>query len=212
MVRQDKPGWVKAGHGWEGQDSSLKLMDWKTSRRLIVLRRPLLKERKSGGENLICEGAQPKQLGFNFGEIEGQNLQYEYAVLVTSLPDEIRTISQHYRDRADSENIFDELKNQWGGGGYRTQDSKQCRLVARAVGLIYNWWDLYVRLADPDKHLEGITSRPLLLHAVAKQTSHAGQTHIRISSTHERADRVKQFLTRITDFFESLKACAEQFI
>jgi hypothetical protein len=39
---------------------------------------------------------------------------YEYAVLVTSLKDEVRTIAQHYRDRGDSENNFDELKNQWG--------------------------------------------------------------------------------------------------
>lgn len=205
-----KPGWVKAGHGWEGQESSLKLMGWQTSRRVIVLRRSLPQERNSGTEQLICEGPQPKQLGFNFGEIEGQNPQYEYAVLVTSLPDEIRTIAQHYRDRADCENIFDELKNQWGWGGYTTQDLKRCSLVARAVGLIYNWWSLYVRLADPDKHLEGITSRPLLLHAVAKQASHAGQTHIRITSTHGRTDRVKLFLTRITDFFESLKIYAEQ--
>jgi hypothetical protein len=157
------------------------------------------------------EGPQPQQLGFIFGEIEGKNSQYEYAVLVTCLPDEVLTIAQHYRDRADCENIFDELKNQWGWGGYTTQDLQRCRLAARAVGLIYNWWNLYVRLADPDRHLEGITSRPLLLHAVAKQTSHAGQTHLKITSTHGRADRVRQVLSRITDFFESLKSCAEQF-
>ena len=205
-----KPSWEKAGHGWEGQESSLKLMGWKTSRRVIVLRRSLSQDKDPKAQKLLSAGPQPKQLGFDFGEIEGQNPQYEYAVLITSLPDEIRTIAQHYRDRADCENIFDELKNQWGWGGYTTQDLHRCRLVARAVGLIYNWWNLYVRLADPDKHLEGITSRPLLLHAVAKQTSHASQTHIRISSTHGRADLVKKFLTRITDFFESLKTCAEQ--
>lgn len=39
---------------------------------------------------------------------------YEYAVLVTSLPDEVISIAQQYRDRAGSENVFDELKNQWG--------------------------------------------------------------------------------------------------
>jgi hypothetical protein len=205
-----KPGWEKAGHGWEGQESSLKLMGWQTSRRVVVLRRPLSQVKESTLAKLISEGPHPKQLGFNFGDIEGQNPQYEYAVLVTSLSDEIRTVAQHYRDRADSENIFDELKNQWGWGGYTTQDLKRCRLVARAVGLVYNWWNLYVRLADPDKHMEGITSRPLLLHAIAKQTSHAGQTHLRVTSTHGREDRVKQFLTRITDFFESLKVCAEQ--
>jgi len=38
---------------------------------------------------------------------------YEYSVLVTSLADEVVSIVQHYRDRADSENNFDEIKNQF---------------------------------------------------------------------------------------------------
>ena len=39
---------------------------------------------------------------------------FEYAVLVTSLPDDnLLTVAQQYRDRCDAENIFDELKNQW---------------------------------------------------------------------------------------------------
>ncbi|CAN5352036.1 hypothetical protein BH10PSE19_BH10PSE19_15620 [soil metagenome] len=88
------------------------------------------------------------------------------------------SITQHYCDRADSENVFDELKNQWGWSGFTPQDLKRCRFMSRAVALIYNWWNLLVRLAEPDKHLEAITSRPLLLHAVGKQTSHAGQTRI----------------------------------
>ncbi|MCN4144592.1 MAG: hypothetical protein LC437_05905 [Thiohalomonas sp.] len=33
---------------------------------------------------------------------------------MTDLEDDIVTILQHYRDRADCENNFDELKNQWG--------------------------------------------------------------------------------------------------
>jgi hypothetical protein len=31
-----------------------------------------------------------------------------------------------YRDRGDAENVFDELKNQWGWGGFTTQDLKRC--------------------------------------------------------------------------------------
>ena len=49
---------------------------------------------------------------------------YEYVVLVTTLRDELCTLAQHYRDRADIENVFDELKNQWGWGGYTTKDLK----------------------------------------------------------------------------------------
>jgi len=68
------------------------------------------------------------------------------------------------------------LKNHWDWGGFTTQDLKRCRLLARSVALIYNWWSLFVRLADPDHHRDVITSRPLLLQAMARQTQHAGQT------------------------------------
>lgn len=50
------------------------------------------------------------------------------------------TISQLYRDRADAENGFDELKNQWGWGGNTTRDIARCQLTARMVALVYNWW------------------------------------------------------------------------
>ena len=82
---------------------------------------------------------------------------FEYAVLVTSLPDEVLTVAQLYRDRATGENNFDELKNHWGWGGFTTRDLQRCRLMARIVALIYNWWSLFVRLADPDQHTEAIT-------------------------------------------------------
>jgi hypothetical protein len=82
----------------------------------------------------------------------------EYAVLVTSLTEEILTLAQLYRDRADMENNFDELKNQWGWGGFVTKDLLRCQIAARSIALIYNWWSLFVRLADPSKRREAITS------------------------------------------------------
>ena len=36
---------------------------------------------------------------------------YEYSVLVTSLKEELVSLGQLYRDRGESENMFDELKN-----------------------------------------------------------------------------------------------------
>ena len=59
---------------------------------------------------------------------------WEYAALVTSLDNEIVTLGQLYRDRADCENAFDELKNHWGWGGFTTQDLKRCRLLAALGG------------------------------------------------------------------------------
>ena len=41
---------------------------------------------------------------------------WEFAVLMTSLDLEILSLAQLYRDRCDSENPFDESKNQWDLG------------------------------------------------------------------------------------------------
>ena len=57
-------------------------------------------------------------------------------MLVSSLPDEVRMIAQHDRDRGDSENHFDALKNQWAWSGFTTQDRKRCQMMARITALI----------------------------------------------------------------------------
>ncbi|MHB8253130.1 MAG: hypothetical protein ACYDEV_05405 [Acidiferrobacter sp.] len=119
-------------------------------------------------------------------------------------------MSQLYRDRADAENNFDELKSQWGWGGFTTHDLKRCRLIARMVALVYNWWNLFVRLANPHKHHEAITSRPLLLHGVATQTQHGGQTYLTITSQHAKQAAIQAVLTRLATFLSSLKSTAEQ--
>lgn len=109
----------------------------------------------------IVEKQNKSQLCLGFTEIDRGHEIYEYAILVTSLDEGILSIGQLYRDSADAENVFDELKNQWGWGGYTAKDLKRCRLVARSLALVYNWWSLFVRMIEPDGHMEAITSRPL---------------------------------------------------
>jgi hypothetical protein len=74
----------------------------------------------------------------------------------------------------------------------------------------YNWWTLYCRLADPDHHREALTTRSLLLNAVARQTRHAGQTRLTVTSSHGRRQQVKVALQRIARFLAELKKTAEQ--
>ena len=195
--------WDDAGQGWEGVEESLQLMGWQKARRVVILRRPL-------AGNMVISQKQKNQMELGFVEATGPTKRYEYAVLATTLQDEIFTIAQHYRDRADAENIFDELKNQWGWGGYTTRNLKRCGFMARIVALVYNWWSLFVRLAHPDKHLEAITSRPLLLHAVGKQTRHQGQTMVTITSAHAMSEKVQNVLDQIARFLAALRTTAEQ--
>ena len=196
-------GWQQAGQGWDGVEEELQLMGWKIKRRVIVLRRALK------GDVVISE-KDKDQMELGFVETNGTAKRYEYTVLAKTIPDEVLTIAQHYRDRADAENNFDELKNQWGWGGYTTKDLKRCGYMARIVALIYNWWSLFVRLARPDKHLEAITSRPLLLHAVAKQTYHQSQTTVTITSAHAKTEKIQSTLNQIALFLRRLRETAEQ--
>jgi hypothetical protein len=200
----DEAGWADAGQGWEGQAAMLRLEGWSRARRVVVLRR------RCRGPLAVHGRAADGQLALGFVEVGAAGAAYETAVLVTSLDTEITTLAQLYRDRGDIENAFDELKNQWGWGGFTTRDLTRCRLMARTIALVYDWWTLFVRLADPDRHLEAITSRPLLLHGIAKQTRHAGRTTLTISSMHAKADKARQAFARIAAFFAELRATAEQ--
>jgi hypothetical protein len=129
---------------------------------------------------------------------------------VTNSNYELKAIGQLYRDRADCENGFDELKNQWGWGGYTTQDLERCNLSNRAVALIYNWWSWYVRLAHPATRLEAITSRPLLLAGVARLTQHAGQSRLLLTMTHAAGDLIKSMVANVRKGLDTILATAPQ--
>jgi hypothetical protein len=197
--------WSDAGQGWQGKETKLRLMGWSRQRRVVLLRR------KFNRPLALLDRTDPRQPLLGFAEVLGGKREvWEYAALVTSLDSEILTLGQLYRDRADCENAFDELKNHWGWGGFTTQDLKRCRLLAASVALIYNWWSLFVRLADPDQHREVITSRPLLLQAIARKTQHAGRTTLTVSSTHCEQQAGRRAYLRIARFFASLREKAEQ--
>ena len=115
-----------------------------------------------------------------------------------------------YRQRADVENASDELKNQWGWGGFTTRDLLRCQIAARMVALVYNWWNLFVRCAQPERAREAITSRPLLLHAVGRVVQSGRQTVLRRTSHHAEAPEVQKLLTQLSAFLSGLLNAAEQ--
>jgi len=207
LFREDD--WANAGQGWEGKQGDLALEGWNIKRRIVVLRRPL------SGETLVAGEEHGQQL-LAFVEADrkaGKAITgYEYAVLVTNTDYEILTLGQLYRDRADAENAFDELKNQWGWGGYTTHDLHRCQLAARSVALIYNWWSLFVRLANPQARREAITSRPWLMSSVGRKTEHAGQTTITLTGLHADFDKARAALTRVSALLQTwVTRAAEQF-
>lgn len=192
--------WQDCGEGWQGKEATLRLHGWSRTRRVAVLRRraaaPVRKE--------LGEGSQPALLSVAAAE------PYEYTLLVTNTDWSLVGLGRLYRERADSENTIDELKRQWGWGGFVTKDWLRCQVAARHVALIYNWWSLFVRCVEPQRPREAVTSRPLLLSAIGREVRHAGQTTVVLTSTHAEAGRVQRLLTELSLFLSGLRNGAEQ--
>ena len=197
--------WKFVKKGWEAKEDTLKLTGWKQARRVVIVRRRLEKDTMVGIE-YNAHGQQ--EMAFIDGPEDIK--AYEYSVLVTDLEDDLVSLFYHYRDRADCENNFDEMKNQWGWGGYTTHDIKSCQFMSRMIALIYNWWNLFVRLAIPEKHHEAITSRPLLLSSIGRLTESGRQKKMIITSTHGDMKKLGGIYKRLVIFFNSLKAIAPQ--
>jgi hypothetical protein len=68
------------------------------------------------------------------GEFSDRN-KHEFAVYITNLPERYNPwqIQQLYRERAETENVFDELKNQWGFSGFCAQSRATTELAARLL-------------------------------------------------------------------------------
>src|SRR5271166_5563972 len=196
--------WTNAGQGWQAKESLLRLDGWSRQRRVIILRR------RVKGALTMSSNETLGQQTLSFVEVGADADVYEYFVLATSLDEELVSFGQLYRDRGDSENIFDELKNQWGWGGFVTQDLARCQLAARMVALFYDWWNIFVRLVEPDRHMEAITSRPLLLHAIATRVRHARQTTITVASSHAQAIPAAKAFRAVAIFLRELAKNAEQ--
>jgi hypothetical protein len=203
-LERDAEAWRDAGDGWQGTEMHIELMGWSKSRRCIFLRRPAGHD---SNRKALTSSAEPEFIFMTAMETEPI---YEYIVLVTNDESSIEGLGQLYRDRADCENVFDEIKNQWGWTGYVTRDIKRCGIMARLIALVYNWWNVFTRLARPDQHMEAITSRPLLLHAVGRMVTTGRRTILRLTSAHAMSDKIRHVLHQIGSFLNAIKRTAEQ--
>jgi len=115
--------WRECGDGWQALESSLKLDGWTRERRVVLVREnparaPVAIEGKSRrGKDRA--GRLSNAHGEGWDE-QATPWSGKIAVLVSSLDPvafPTQAMPKQYRDRADAENNFDELKNQWGWGG-----------------------------------------------------------------------------------------------
>jgi hypothetical protein len=204
-----REGWTRASEasqGWQAIEDELRLSGWSKARRVVVLRRRIRHDlavtAKKGNDQLV--------LALPHDEVQDSAQLWEYTVLVINARYDLAGIGQLYRDRCDCENGFDELKNQWGWGGFTTQDMHRSQVTARAVALVYNWWSWYVRAAHPQARREALTSRPLLLAAVGRAISHGGQTTLYLTPMHAEAALIKSMIANVRAASRHVRQAAEQ--
>jgi len=78
------------------------------------------------------------------------------------------------------------------------------------VALVYNWWSWYVRAAHPNARREALTSRPLLLAAVGRATSHADQTTLHLTPMHADVGLIKSMIANVHAAIRHVRSAAEQ--
>ncbi len=141
-------------------ETTVQLEGWSRARRVVIAR--TLKPLHRGPQEEFWSTAED-----------------EVSVYVTNLSVAEATAEQVvwlYRKRADTENVFDEVKNQWGFRGFCSQRSVVTESAARLVWLTYNLWTLFVRLLglEPGQHTEAVRSRRQFL-VLAAQMSWSGR-------------------------------------
>jgi hypothetical protein len=211
FAREDWTHATEASQGWQAIEEELRLSGWSRARRVVVLRRRIkhdiaLTAKKRGQ----AEHGEQLMLALPHDEVQNSAQLWEYTVLVTDAPYDIAGIGQLYRDRCDCENGFDELKNQWGWGGFTTQDMHRSQVSARAVALVYNWWSWYVRAANPRARREALTSRPLLLAAVGRAAHSGNQTTLYLTPMHAEVGLIKSMISNVHAAIVHVRAAAEQ--
>lgn len=111
-------------------------------------------------------------------------VKHEYEAYVTSL-DAMRAagwqVIEIYRGRADTENVFDELKNQWGFGGFCSRDRTVTEMASRLLLLFYNLWNLFMRLMEPRRHVEAFQGRRWFFLIAARLVRSARELKLKVS-------------------------------
>jgi hypothetical protein len=192
-------GWESAPGSWQHCESRLQLAGWDRSRRVVVCRRA---HRRKAGPAKTAEALPGECTQSELPELElleEDSLSYEYAIYVTDLERPASQIRALYNPRGDNENCYDELKNQWGWGGFTLKDLARSELMARLIALIYNWWSVYIKLVDPQVAREAVTSRPMYLMHTAKASTHQSVRTLVIFCAHIRAEEIQRKLEQAAE-------------
>jgi len=172
---------------WQVAEGQLQLTGWRHPRRVVFAR--------------CLQGLVPSAKS---GEFWDHN-KHEFAVYVTNLPLEYNAwqIQDLYRDRADTENVFDELKNQWGFSGFCAKARATTELAARLLLMVYNLWTLFVRFIVPQKHTEAKRGRRWFLLIAARLVQSGRQKEVQVSIRGGWAEQLRDGYLRLHEWIRT---------
>lgn len=172
---------------WQVAEGQIQLDGWTCSRRVVFAR-----------------ALQGVFAGLQSAEFWDRN-KHEFAVYVTNLPLSYNAwaIQDLYRHRADVENVFDELKNQWGLSGFCAKSRSTTELAARLTLLVYNLWTLFVRFIIPQHHTEAKKGRRWFLIIAARLVESGRQKEMQVCIRGGWAEQLKAGYTRLHDWIRT---------
>lgn len=195
--------WESAPGNWQHCESRLQLTGWDCSRRVVVYRRAHRRKAKPDKQAKALPGTCVQSELTELELLKEDSLSYEYAIYVTDLDRPASQIRALYNPRGDNENCYDELKNQWGWGGFTLKDLARSEMMARLIALIYNWWSIHIKLVDPLVAREAITSRPMYLMHTAKASTHQSVRTLVIFCAHTQAKEIQRNLEQAAERLKS---------
>ncbi len=205
--------WKDCGAGWECVDTAIRLDGWTATRRCLLVRRPAAPKNRPARRprgRPRRNGLIPVQQEFEFAEGRKGRFWDFYALVTNDAGLDPFALTQLYRDRGDCENNFDEYKNQWGWAGFVTHKLKPTRAMARLIAIVANWWNVFARLADGEKHREPVTSRPMLLGLVGRIVTSGRKRLMHLTSTHGAHAAIRRTLERVGALLGRISATAPQ--
>lgn len=184
VAKIDWPEWDSdAGYGIEQvAEARIKLSGWSQERRIVVTR--TLRPSNPTVQDHLWDFAD-EQIHAYVTNLSEEELDGPGIVLC-------------YRKRADSENVFDELKNQWGFAGFSSSKAVVAECTSRLMLMAYNLWSMFVRVSSGrERHTEAITSRYELLMLPARVVTSGRQKKVKLAVSAKLKSFLKQAYIRL---------------
>lgn len=165
----------------------LQLPGWSRARRVVAGRRLL--------------GVIPAEKAGAFWD----RTRHEFEAYVSDLEGQQASgwqIVELYRKRADTENVFDELKHQWGFDGFCSRKKNVTALAARLGLMVYNLWHLFLRLLEPNRHVESKGGRRWFLLIAGRLTQSGRQKQFSIGVAGAWWEQLKAGYQRVCRWLE----------